>query len=187
MKALPPVFEAGYPVGLVADQSGGDRGVFVPFFGRLTSTYKSIGMLAMQYNAVIICGTARRLRHGETPFSEPRVPFANSYGPSSMRYSVELIDVFRSEDWNTNPDPLYYISARYRRAMETMIRRAPEQYLWMHRMWRSRAGHERHGKPFPPQLLERLKSLPWMTDDDLARIVDRSARDAKAVAEGDML
>ena len=38
VQALPPILKAGHPVGLVADQSGGDRGLFVPFFGRLAHT-----------------------------------------------------------------------------------------------------------------------------------------------------
>ncbi|MFZ4576729.1 MAG: lysophospholipid acyltransferase family protein, partial [Phycisphaerales bacterium] len=184
MRALPPVLQARFPVGLVADQSGGDRGLFVPFFGRLTSTYKSIGLLAMQTGAVIVCGTARRLRPEESPAPGAlRTGFA-SFGPPSMRYAIELTDVFGPEDWEQQPDPLFYLTARYRRAMEKMIRGAPEQYLWMHRMWRSRAGHERHGKPFPPSLLEKLRALPWMTDESVAAVVERSDRDTRAVAEG---
>ena len=187
MRALPPVLEAKYPVGLVADQSGGDRGMFVPFFGRLTSTYKSIGLLAMQTGAVLVCGTARRLRPDEAPAPGALRTGFGSFGPPSMRYAIELTDVFGPEDWESQPDPLFYLTARYRLAMERMIRRAPEQYLWMHRMWRARAGHERHGKPFPPALREKLLALPWLTAADVDAIVERSARDAAAVANGEEL
>ncbi len=180
VKSLPPVLAAGQPVGLVADQSGGDRGVFAPFFGRLTSTYKSIGLLAINNNVRVVCGVARRLRPDETV---PNWPAAATIGPKSLRYSVELIDTFGPEDWSSHPDPLFYLTARYRRAMEVMVRRAPEQYLWMHRIWRSRPGHERHGKPFPPQLREKLASLPWMTDADVERIVERSRLDVAAAAK----
>lgn len=187
MRALPPVLEAGYPIGLVADQSGGDRGLFVPFFGRLTSTYKSIGLLAMQTGARVVCGTARRLKPGEEPPPGSVRTGFSSLGPSSMRYAIELTDAFGPEDWESQPDPLFYLTARYRMAMQKMITRAPEQYLWMHRMWRSRAGHERHGKPFPPALREKLASLPWMTSADVEAVVERSARDARAVAEREEL
>ena len=37
--------------------------------------------------------------------------------------------------------------------------------------------HERRRKPFPPRLREKLSALPWMTDDDVEAIVDRSNRD----------
>jgi KDO2-lipid IV(A) lauroyltransferase len=181
VRALPPLIRAGHPAGLVADQSGGDRGLFVPFFGRLTSTYKSIGLLAMQTGATLVCGMARRLGDGEPPppgASGPR-PLP---GPASLRYSVELIDVFGPEDWEGRPDPLFYLTARYRRAIEAMVRRAPEQYFWMHRVWRSRPAHERLGKPFPPMLREKLSALPWMTPADVEGVIERSERDRTDLA-----
>lgn len=184
MRALPPVLQAKYPIGLVADQSGGDRGLFVPFFGRLTSTYKSVGLLAMQAGAHVICGTARRMRSDESPPSGAMRGNFSTDGPESLRYAIEITDSYGPEDWAHQPDPLFYLTARYRRAMETMIRRAPDQYLWMHRIWRSRAPHERNGKPFPPQLREKLLALPWMSESEVERIIARSARDAETVAAG---
>jgi KDO2-lipid IV(A) lauroyltransferase len=167
LRRLPTLLAAGAPLGFVADQNGGDRGVMVPFFNRLTSTYKSIGLLAMQFDAVVVCGFARR-----TP-----------QAGQGLGYTIELADVFGPDDWNTQPDPLFYLTARYRRAIEIMVRRAPEQYLWMHRIWRSRPIHERLGKPFPPSLRDKIARLPWITPGDLAAIEDRSSRDARALAE----
>jgi KDO2-lipid IV(A) lauroyltransferase len=184
VRALPPVLAAGQPIGLVADQNGGDRGVFTPFFGRLASTYKSIGILAMQSKAKIICGYARRLTPGEPDpdgGTDRMDPFRT--GQASMRYTAEVVDIFGPEEWANHPDPLYYLTARYRRAMEIMVRRSPEQYLWMHRIWRSRPHHERADKPFPAALKEKLRTLPWMTDAQIDQIVDRSDRD-RARAHG---
>lgn len=168
---LPKVLARGKPIGLVADQNGGHRGIFVPFFGRLTSTYKSIGLLAMQFNATMVCGFARRMT--------PQEAIAKGLTPqqqAGMRYQVEIVDSFGPEDWAKHPDPLFYLTARYRRAMERMILIAPDQYLWMHRIWRSRPPHEQTGKPFPPALREKLSLLPWMTEEDVARVVERSER-----------
>lgn len=191
MRTLPAALSRKIAVGLVADQSGGDRGLFVPFFGRLTSTYKSIGLLALQTRAKLVCGMARRMRPDEVGSLSDAGGGAGATaggtrlsGPSSMRYRIEVSDVFGPEDWESQPDPLFYITARYRRAIEGMIRSAPEQYLWMHRIWRSRPGHERHQKPFPPHLLEKLRSLPWMTEDEVQRVVERSARDTADLAAG---
>ena len=186
VRALPPVLNRGELVGLVADQSGGDRGVFTPFFGRLTSTYKSIGLLALQTNARLICGTARRLPDASSARGpEDAAPIGRSAGMAGgMGYVIELVDSFGPEDWSTHPDPLFYITARYRRAIELMVRRAPDQYLWMHRLWRSRPAHERLNKPFPPQLREKLASLPWMTSADVERVVARSELDREAIAAG---
>ncbi|GJQ30096.1 MAG: hypothetical protein HBSAPP03_19800 [Phycisphaerae bacterium] len=178
MKALPRALARREPVGLVADQSGGERGVFVPFFGRLTSTYKSVGMLALQSKARLVCGYARRLAPGEPPpptmlGEQPRAASADT-----LRYVVETVDVFGPDEYMAQPDPLYYITARYRRALEAMVRRSPEQYFWMHRVWRSRPLHERTGKPFPAHLRAKLEALPWMTPADVEAVVERSARDA---------
>lgn len=182
VRALPPLAQAGYPIGLVADQSGGDRGIFVPFFGRLTSTYKSIGMLALQTNATIICGCCRRLRDGETPppgvwQTCPGPPPRDRWGEGSLRYVVEIVDAFGPDEYLAQPDPLYYLTARYRRGIETMVRRSPEQYFWMHRVWRSRPLHERTNKPFPPHLRAKLEALPWMTPADVEGVVARSDAD----------
>ncbi len=176
VRTIPPMLARRVPVGLVADQSGGDRGVFVPYFGRLTSTYKSIGLLAMESGATLVCGMARRLR--------PEERAARRLEPGRLGYIVELFDHFGEEDWRDQPDPLFYITARYRRAMEMMVRAAPEQYLWMHRIWRARPHHERTGKPFPGGLREKLASLPWMSGADVEAVVERSGKDAELCARG---
>jgi Kdo2-lipid IVA lauroyltransferase/acyltransferase len=189
-KGVPAALEAGFPIGLVADQSGGDRGVFTPFFGRLTSTYKMIGLAAMRYNATIICGAARRLAVGERPLQGAwSTTTANTIqemyiaDPTErMRFGIEVHDVYGPKDWMGQPDPLFYVTARYRRAMEAMVRRSPEQYFWMHRIWRSRPAHERDAKPFPKMLREKLASLPWMTDTELERLIAQSDRDTAALA-----
>ena len=51
------------------------------------------------------------------------------------------------------------------RSIELMVRRDPEQYLWIHRRWKSRPRHERQGKPMPAGLRRQLEALPWMTPD----------------------
>src|SRR5438093_153975 len=61
LRQLPRLVQGGAPVAFVADQNAGDRALFVPFFNRLASTYKSIGLLALQFDATIVCGFARRL------------------------------------------------------------------------------------------------------------------------------
>ncbi|GMV24823.1 MAG: hypothetical protein AMXMBFR58_08540 [Phycisphaerae bacterium] len=163
---LPSILSRGYPVGFVADQNAGDRGLFVPFFGRLASTYKSIGLLAMQFDAPVICGMARRLDE------------------ANFRYILEIQDVIWPREWKDAPDPLFYLTARYRRAIEQAVISAPEQYLWMHRIWKSRPRHERLNRPFPPSLREKMRSLPWMSEEDIDRLVDRSNQDAAALAAG---
>ncbi len=153
--ALQDILGRGGRVGFIADQNAGDQGLFVPFFGRLASSYKSIGLLAMRYRVPLVAGHARRL-------------------DGRMEYEINCPDIIMPEDWESQDDPLFYITARYNRAIEQMVRAAPEQYLWLHRRWKSRPRHERQGKPVPRRLRAKLQALPWMTSDELDRIITLS-------------
>lgn len=171
------IMHHGEPLAFIADQNAGDRGVFVPFFNRLASTYKAIALLAIRHDAPVVCGHARRVRPDSAS-----TPDAST----SFRYRIDITDVIRPNDWADRPDPAFYITARYRRAIELMVRSAPEQYLWMHRAWKSRPPHERSDRDregFPPRLREKLEQLPWMTQHDLDAIIARSERDAALARE----
>jgi len=109
----------GGVVGFVADQNAGSKGIFVDFFGRKASTYKSIGLLAMQYEVPVIVGYARRLN-------------------GRFHFRLATQDIIFPGDWKSQPDPLYYITQRYTKAIEDFVRTDPSQYLWLHRRWRSR-------------------------------------------------
>ena len=89
----------------------------------------------------------------------------------------DIHDVIRPEDWKDQPDPLFYITARYRRSIEMMVRTAPEQYFWMHRVWKSRPKHERLRRDFPESLRRKLLDLPWMDEAEVERIEAQSMRD----------
>jgi KDO2-lipid IV(A) lauroyltransferase len=170
MHRLPKLLTKNESVAFVADQNAGQRGLHVPFLGRLASSYKSIGLMAIQHRARIIVGCAQR-QHAEPG------------KPAYMNYRIEIEDRIDPEDWESQPDPLFYITARYRRAIEKSVRRAPEQYLWMHRIWKSRPRHERLDRPFPNALRAKLEALPWMTQDELDGIIHRSDLDRAQLKE----
>ncbi len=170
MHQLPGLLSSGESIAFVADQNAGQRGLHVPFFGRLASSYKSIGLMAIQHRARIIVGCAQR-QH------------AHPHTGMCMKYRIEIEDHIDPEDWEGQPDPLFYITARYRRAIEQSVRRAPEQYLWMHRIWKSRPLHERSDKPFPKALRAKLEALPWMTQEELDAIIHRSDLDRAMMRE----
>jgi len=187
VKRIPQLIRSGAHIAFIADQNAGDRGLFVPFFNRLASTYKTIGLMAMKFDTPIVCGQARRLVPGR---DGPEAAAGNagagftSFDGESFRYRLDVLDVIHPEDWKAQPDPLFYITARYRRAIEQMVRAAPEQNLWLHRYWKSRPRHEHLNRPFPALLREKIRALPWITDGDIARIEDWSARDGAAIAAG---
>ncbi len=145
------VIEAGGKVGFIADQNAGEDGLFVPFFSRLASTYKSIPLLALRYEIPVVCGYARRL-------------------DGCFRYELRVTDVIEPEDWADADDPMLYVGARFNRAIEWMIRESPDQYLWVHRRWNSRPKHEREGLPMPDRMRRKLAALPWMTEALLAEL-----------------
>ncbi len=109
----------GGTVCFIADQNAGSKGIFVDFFGRRASTYKSIGLLAMEYDAPIVVGYARRA--GER-----------------FQFDVGVQDIIWPADWKPQDDPLRYITQRYTKGIEDFVRADPGQYLWVHRRWKTR-------------------------------------------------
>ena len=82
------------------------------------------------------------------------------------------------EHWADKSDPVYYVTARYTHAIETVVRRWPEQYLWMHRRWRRRPNWERQGKPMPRRLRANLEDLPWVDQAAMTRLLQPPDTDA---------
>jgi len=155
---LPAIMAAGHPLGFVADQNAGSKGLFVPFFGRLASTYKAIGLLAVQFQAQVIIGAAHR------KLLDP------AREPDTLGYSMEAVDSFGPEAYMNQPDPVFYITARYRKGIENTIAAHPEQSLWMHRYWKSRPRWELQGKPIPAAQMRKIEQLPWITASELERL-----------------
>lgn len=118
------VIAEGGTLCFIADQDAGRKGVFADFFGRKASWYKSIGLLAMSRRTPIIVGYAARVRRGR------------------LRYRVCVSLILRPQEWEGQPDPLLWITERFAKAMEEGIRRYPEQYLWVHRRWKTRPKEE---------------------------------------------
>lgn len=117
------ILRRGGAIGFVADQDAGRKGVFVDFFGRKASTYKSIALLAMATESPIIVGYVRRVGLG-------------------FRYEARVERIIRPAEWRDQADPVRWITQEYTAAIESFVRRAPEQYLWLHRRWKSRPRHE---------------------------------------------
>ncbi|MBN1343728.1 MAG: lysophospholipid acyltransferase family protein [Phycisphaerae bacterium] len=113
------VLESGAALCFIADQNAGRKGLFVDFFGRPASTYKSIGLLAMRHRVPIVIGCARRLS-------------------DRFQYEIDVNRVIYPEEWAQHDDELRWITQEYTRAIEEFIRVDPGQYLWVHRRWKTR-------------------------------------------------
>ncbi len=117
------MMEAGGNLGLLCDQDAGRKGMFVDFFGRPASTFKSIALMALQYKAIIIVGYGLRLPDD----------FINSRWARFEIGCEEVIDPLLVEA----DDEIREITQRFTSALERAVRRAPEQYFWVHRRWKS--------------------------------------------------
>ena len=111
--------DGGGTVGFIADQNAGPKGLFVDFFGRKASTYKSIGLLAMQYDVPVVIGYARRVG-------------------TNFDFEIGTSDIIQPADWKAQDKPLHYITQRYTAAIEKFVIEDPGQYLWVHRRWKTR-------------------------------------------------
>lgn len=123
-RAAGDVIESGGALCFIADQNAGSKGLFVDFFGKKASTYKSIGLLAMEHRVSIVVGCARRL------------------SLNKFEYEICVDRVIQPEEWEGREDELLWITQEFSRAMEDFVRKAPEQYLWIHRRWKSRPKDE---------------------------------------------
>jgi KDO2-lipid IV(A) lauroyltransferase len=124
------ILRRGGSLGFIADQNAGHKGQFVDFFGVPASTYKSIGLLAMMHEVPIIVGYATRIGN-------------------RFQYEVGVERIIMPSEWKSQVKPLPWITQEYTRAIEASIRRAPEQYLWIHRRWKSRPRRETNPPPLP--------------------------------------
>lgn len=113
-KALMNALKRGESVALMNDQKMND-GVEAPFFGHPSMTAPGPTRLAMRYNAPL------------TPISVRRTGGAN--------FQVEVHDPIELSD---NPDKAQAIVetvARINQWVEAEVRKAPEQWFWVHRRW----------------------------------------------------
>jgi KDO2-lipid IV(A) lauroyltransferase len=111
------VLRGGGILSFLADQDAGQRGLYVDFFGRPASTHKAIALLAIEHRAPVVVGYARRI------------------GPG-FRYEVGCDAIIEPDEWTGTADDVRLLTQRYTTALEAVIRRAPEQYLWLHRRWK---------------------------------------------------
>ena len=103
------------------------QGVFVPFFGRLAATSTVPVRLAMLTGAPVVPAFLHRERE------DPLRHVARIHAP------LELVP-------GEGDDAVIENTRRMTRAIEAEVRRAPEQWTWAHRRWRTQPS----GEPSPP-------------------------------------
>ncbi len=116
-RTLMKTLRAGGVVGILADQRARPPdAVVVPFFGRPAWTTTAIARLAGRTGALIL----------------PAVCLRTAPGRYRMAYS-EALDPLALPEAEREVEPL---TARVTALVESQVREAPEQWLWLHDRWR---------------------------------------------------
>ncbi len=115
---------SGRAVAFAADQNAGKAGIFVPYFGRAASTHRGAALFAVKTEAPLFLGTS--LRKG------------NMY-----EVLLQPVDVDRHGELN---EVIYRLTVAFTERLEAVVRQAPEQYLWLHRRWKTRPPEELEGR-----------------------------------------
>lgn len=110
------VFKDNHILGLLIDQDTKVQSTFVPFFGKPASTPTAAASLALRKKTPIIIGWLHRTEHGFKPHFE--------------RYHYEV-----SGD---KPADVQKITAEITARLEFAIREHPEQWVWLHKRWKTR-------------------------------------------------
>ncbi len=115
-KKMLRVLRDGAILGLLIDQDTRVQSVFVPFFGHPASTPRAAADLALRTRAALVVGFCQRQEDGR------------------YRISMRELEVTRGED--AEADALQ-LTAALTSEIEAAIRRAPAQWVWMHRRWKT--------------------------------------------------
>jgi len=104
-------------VGIVGDQRGKkEDGVIVNFFNQPTVTFQGFAALGIKNKVPIVVVLNKRLPSGKYIFDIEEIKYDNL--PEKLS------------------DQLVELNQRYMTILENKIREAPEQWLWMHNIWK---------------------------------------------------
>jgi KDO2-lipid IV(A) lauroyltransferase len=110
----------GGTLGMLADvNSHPKEGVFVPFFGIPACTASGVAMLAIRTNALI-------------------VPAFAIWDSSINKYRIVHDDIIEPANTGDREADITATTALYTAAIERVIRRYPNQWIWIHRRWKTR-------------------------------------------------
>ncbi len=118
-KPLIRSLRAGEVLIFLLDQNAGEgEGTFVPFLGRPAATYTSLARLSLMTGLPVLPAVCQREPGGHFRGRIlPPIPPELSLAPEEA--------VIRMTDL-------------YGQALDTLVRNAPEQWIWMHRRWKTK-------------------------------------------------
>lgn len=116
MRPIVKATRAGYALYYLPDEDlGPERSVFAPFFGIQTATIPALGRLTRLCRATVL-------------------PYMAYYDPDSGHYTAKLFPALQGFPTGDDVED----ATRMNEALEMMIRRAPDQYMWSLRLFQTR-------------------------------------------------
>ena len=114
------ILGAGGTVGILADNNTSpSEGVFVDFFGMSACTTAGLARFAMHTGAAVVPG----FLHWDDPHRKYRLCFEPAV--EVVRTGNDAADIREN-------------TQRFTRVIENYVRRHPDQWLWVHRRWKTR-------------------------------------------------
>lgn len=103
-------------VGIVGDQRGKKNGVKVEFFGIATSTFPGTAAIALKTKCPVLVLLSARQKDNT--------------------YKAEIEEIKLNDIVGTNDEKVHEFNQRYMAILEKNIKKYPEQWLWMHNIWK---------------------------------------------------
>lgn len=114
------ILNRGETVGILADVNTHPKeGVFVPFFGVDACTSAGVAMLAHRTGAAI-------------------VPLFAVWNEETGKYSMINEEIIEPANTGDRKADIVATTAQFTAALERVIRKYPEQWIWIHRRWKTR-------------------------------------------------
>jgi Kdo2-lipid IVA lauroyltransferase/acyltransferase len=113
---------------LVGDQHAGKKGVWIEFFGRPAACHKALALFTLLNKAPMLVTYVKRIG----PAMKFEIGLADYYDPA-LPGRDDLAGVTELAQW-------------YSDVLEAEIRRAPNQYWWLHNRWRTPPSGNRRKK-----------------------------------------
>jgi Kdo2-lipid IVA lauroyltransferase/acyltransferase len=129
-RAILRVLNDGGTVGILSDHNTSlEEGVFVDFFGIPASTTSGLARLALRTDAAVVPGFL-------------------SWDPDRRKYRLRFenpVGLARSGDEEAD---VRETTARFTKVIEEYVRAHPDQWLWVHKRWKTRPSGEKPIYPF---------------------------------------
>ena len=128
-RAILKILGEGGTIGVLSDHNTSHENVFVNFFGVPAATTSGLARIALRTEAAVVPGFL-------------------SWDPEIRKYRLRFepaVELSRSGDEEAD---IVENTARFTRVIEGYIRAHPDQWLWVHKRWKTRPPGEKPVYPF---------------------------------------